>query len=95
MAQKSSGSQQGARNKLSKDSRHKTTITDRLKEFEEGDKAVIKIDPSVTKGRVHTRYHGKSVEVTGKRGESNEVQFKEGNNTKTLYIKSVHLQKTK
>ena len=94
MAQKSSGPQQGARKTLSKDPRHKTTINDMLKTFEEGEKAVIKIDPSVTEGRVHHRYHGKTVDVTGQKGDAYEVQFKEGNKTKTLYIKPVHLKKT-
>lgn len=93
MAQKSHGSQQGARNKLSKGSRDKTTINDRMKSFEEGDKALIKLNPSVTEGRVHTRYHGKTVDVTGKRGDAYEVEFQEGKKTKNLYIKPVHLEK--
>jgi len=95
MAQKASGSQHGARKKLSKDSRHKTTINDRLKSFEKGEKAIIKIDPTVTKGRVHTRYHGTTVEVTGKRGEAYEIKHRDGNKEKTLYLKPVHLQKVK
>ncbi len=93
MAQKSSGPQQGARKALSKDPRHKTTINDRMKTFEEGEKALIKIDPTVTEGRVHHRYHGKAVDVTGKKGDAYEVEFTEGNKKKTLYIKPVHLKK--
>lgn len=93
MAQKSSGAQQGARKKLSKDSRESTTVTDHLKQFEEGETARVQINPSVTEGRVHMRYHGKNVEVTGERGDAYEVKFKDGNKTKTLYIKPVHLEK--
>lgn len=93
MAQKSSGSQQGARKKLSKDSRESPTVTDQLKDFQEGETARIQINPSVTEGRVHMRYHGITVEVTGERGEAYEVKFEDGNKTKTLYIKPVHLEK--
>ncbi|MBC5792600.1 MAG: 50S ribosomal protein L21e [Nanohaloarchaea archaeon] len=93
MAQKSHGSQQGARKTLSKDSDHTTTINDRLKTFEEGEKALIQINPSVTEGRVHTRYHGKTVEVTGERGDAYQVEFEDGGKTKILYIQPVHLEK--
>jgi len=93
MAQKSHGSQQGARKKLSKGSKHTTTINDRMKTFEEGEKALIKINPSVQEGRVHTRYHGNVAVVTGKRGNAYEVEFEDGGKTKQLYIKPVHLEK--
>jgi len=93
MAQKSSGSQQGARDKLSKTVGESTTVNDHLKEFDEGETARIQLNPSVTKGRVHVRYHGKNVKVTGQRGDAYEVQVKDGGKTKTLYIKPVHLEK--
>ena len=93
MAQKSSGSQQGARDKLSKTVGESTTVNDHLKKFEEGEKARIQLNPSVTEGRVHVRYHGTNVEVTGERGDAYEVQLEDGNKTKTLYIKPVHLEK--
>jgi large subunit ribosomal protein L21e len=93
MAQKSSGSQQGARDKLSKTVGESTTVNDHLKEFEEGETARIQINPSITEGRVHVRYHGTNVEVTGERGDAYEVKLKDGNKTKTLYIKPVHLEK--
>lgn len=93
MAQKSSGPQQGARKTLSADPRHTTTINDRLKTFEEGEKAKIRIDPSVQEGRVHMRYHGQVVKVTGERGDAYQVEFNDGNNNKTLYVKPVHLKR--
>lgn len=93
MAQKSSGSQQGARDKLSKTVGVSTTVNDHLKKFEEGETARIQINPSVTEGRVHMRYHGTNVKVTGERGDAYEVELKDGNKTKTLYVKPVHLEK--
>lgn len=93
MAQKSSGSQQGARDKLSKTAGDSTTVNEHLKEFEEGETARIQINPSVTEGRVHVRYHGTNVEVTGERGDAYEVEVKDGDKTKKLYIKPIHLAK--
>lgn len=94
MAQKSHGPQQGARKTLSKESRKKTTINERMKEFEEGEKALIKINPSVQEGRVHMRYHGETAEVVGMRGDAYKLEVKDGGKVKTLHVKPVHLQKT-
>ncbi|MFB6292218.1 MAG: 50S ribosomal protein L21e [Candidatus Nanohaloarchaea archaeon] len=93
MAQKSHGSQQGARKKLARDSRTSTTVNDHMKEFEEGEKALIKFDPSVQDGRVHTRFYGQTAEVTGSRGDAVEVEVKDGGKTKTLFLKPIHLEK--
>ena len=94
MAQKSGGSQQGARKKLSRNGREKPSVNDYFKEFEEGEKAVLKINASEQEGRVHVRYHGRTVEVTGKRGDAYEVQFNDQGKDKTLYVKPIHLEKT-
>ena len=93
MAQKSQGSQQGARKKLKRDRRERTTVNDKLKEFEEGEKALIKVDSSVQEGRPHMRFHGKAVDVLGKRGNAYEVEFSDGGETKTLQINAAHLKK--
>jgi large subunit ribosomal protein L21e len=94
MAQKSHGSLQGGRQTLQGDHRNKTTVNEHLKEFEEGEKAVIKIDPSTTQGRPHIRFHGRTVTVKGKRGSAFDVEFKDGGKTKQLQIHPVHLQET-
>ncbi|MFB6209475.1 MAG: 50S ribosomal protein L21e [Candidatus Nanohaloarchaea archaeon] len=93
MAQKSSGAQQGARKTLSKDSREKPTVNDHFKQFEEGEKAKIKINPSVPEGRIHMRYHGRTVQVVGERGDAYEVELNDKGKDKTLYIKPIHLMK--
>jgi len=94
MAQKSHGSQHGARSKLSNNARDKTTVNDYLKNFEEGEKALIKIEPAESSGRPHQRFHGRTVEVVGKQGDSYEVEFTDGKVDKTLFIPPIHLQKT-
>lgn len=93
MAQKSQGSQQGARKTLKRDRRERTTVNDKLKEFEEGEKALINVDSSVQEGRPHMRFHGKTADVTGMRGDAYEVEFKDGGETKTIQINAAHLQK--
>lgn len=92
MAQKSQGSQQGARDKLSSSPRDKTTVNEYLKEFEEGDKVLVKINSGVQEGRPHVRFHGRTAEVTGKQGDSYELKFKDGNVEKTLYVPPIHLK---
>ncbi len=93
MAQKSQGSQQGARKTLKRDRRATTTVNDRLKDFEEGEKALVKVDSSVQEARPHMRFHGKTVDVVGMRGQKYEVEFKDGKKTKTLFLHPAHLQK--
>lgn len=93
MAQKSHGSQQGARKTLKRDRRETTTVNDKLKEFEEGEKALVKVDSSVQEGRPHMRFHGRAVDVKGMRGDAYVVEFKDGGETKTLQINPAHLQK--
>ncbi|WP_414838233.1 50S ribosomal protein L21e [Candidatus Nanosalina sp. VS9-1] len=92
MAQKSQGSQQGARKTLKRDRRQTTTVNDKLKEFEEGEKALVKVDSSVQESRPHMRFHGRTGEVVGKRGQSYEVEIKDGGKTKTLFLHPAHLQ---
>ncbi len=93
MAQKSSGSQQGTRKKLSRDSDNTLTVNDYMKEFEEGEKVLISINPSVQKGRVHSRFHGRTAKVTGFRGDAVEIEVIDGKKSKQLFLKPVHLEK--
>ncbi len=94
MAEKSRGPQHGARHKLSKENRAKTTVNEQLKEFEEGERVLIKVNPSIQESRPHMRFHGVTGEVTGKQGESYEVTVQDGGQSKKLYIPPVHLQET-
>ena len=93
MAEKSRGSQHGARHKLSAGPRDKLTVNEQLKDFEVGEKVRIHINAQISEGRPHHRFHGKTVEVTGKRGEAFEVEFTDGKISKSLQLKSGHLKK--
>lgn len=93
MAQKSSGSQHGTRHKLSREPRERTTVNEYMKQFEEGEQVLIKYNPSVQEGRSHQRFYGRHAKVTGFRGDAVELEVKDGNKTKTLFLKPVHLKK--
>lgn len=93
MAEKSRGALHGSRKKFKREQGAKTKVNEYLKEFEEGEQALIKIDSSVQSGHPHARFHGITVEVTGERGDAYEVQFTDGGQDKTLYVAPVHLQK--
>ncbi|MFB6213851.1 MAG: 50S ribosomal protein L21e [Candidatus Nanohaloarchaea archaeon] len=94
MAQKSSGSAHGTRHKFARNPDDTTTVNDHMKEFEEGEQVLIKYDASVQSGRSHQRFYGKNAEVAGFRGDAVELEVKDGNKVKTLFLKPVHLQKT-
>jgi len=93
MAEKSRGSQHGARNKLSSNAREKLTVNEQMKDFKEGEKARIHINASTTDGRPHQRFHGRTAEVVEKQGDAYKVEFMDGGVSKSLLLKSVHLQK--
>ncbi|MFW5903867.1 MAG: 50S ribosomal protein L21e [Candidatus Saliniplasma sp.] len=94
---KSKGIRQGTRKILRKKPREKgmIPITRALKEFEEGEKARIKIEPSVQKGQPHRRFHGKTGVIAGKQGNAFVVEVKDGGKIKKVIARSEHLRKLK
>lgn len=63
-----------------------------LRSYEEGDRALVIIDPRQHKGMPHKRYHGKVGRVTsvGKRAVTLDVKL--GNKTKTLIARFDHIK---
>ncbi len=93
VAQKSSGPRHGTRHKFARDSGERTTVNDHMKEFQEGEQVRIKYNSSVQEGRSHQRFYGNAAKVTGFRGDGVELEIKDGNQVKTLFLKPVHLEK--
>ncbi|MBT3835769.1 50S ribosomal protein L21e [Candidatus Woesearchaeota archaeon] len=88
--------QRKTRHKLSQPYRKKGKISIRqyFQEFAVGDKANLKIHPSVQKGRFFPRFHGLTGNITGKmKGQCYEVIIKDGGKTKALFIHPIHLKK--
>jgi large subunit ribosomal protein L21e len=95
MAKMSKGTRAGTRYKLQRKPRDRglTKITLSLQTFEEGERAVVKIDPSVHKGMPHQRFHGLTGIVVGTQGDCYIVQIKDGNKAKTVVARPEHLRK--
>ncbi len=95
MAKRSHGPKQGTRKKLKKDrrARGKLTIRRIVQEFKEGEKVIIKPEPSVQKGLPHKRFIGKQGEIIGKRGKAYILEVRDGNKLKQVISLPVHLRK--
>ena len=91
----SKGPRAGTRYKLQRKPRDRglTKITLSLQTFEEGEKAVIKIDPSVHKGMPNKRFQGLTGTVVGSQGDCFVVEVKDGDKLKTVVSRPEHLRK--
>jgi large subunit ribosomal protein L21e len=63
-----------------------------LHRYNDGDKVLIKIDPSVHKGMPHRRYHGKIGKVMEPRGRAYVIGLKDGGKNRVLIVRPEHLK---
>jgi large subunit ribosomal protein L21e len=91
----SKGPRADTRHKLQRKPRERglTKVTLSLQTFEEGERAVVKIDPSVHKGMPAKRFHGLTGVVVGKQGDAYVVEVRDGNKPKTVIARPEHLRK--
>ena len=68
-------------------------ITRALQEFEEGEKVSIILDSSVQKGMPHPRFHGKTGDIEGKKGDAYTVKIRDGGKIKHIIARPEHLRK--
>ncbi len=59
----------------------------------EGERVVLKAEPSYHKGLYFHRFHGKIGVVKAKKGRYYEVVVRDGGKQKTLIVHPVHLKK--
>ncbi|MDD1754204.1 MAG: 50S ribosomal protein L21e [Methanothrix sp.] len=87
------GMRKKTRDKLSKTVRTRgiSPVVRAIQEFEPGSKVHVLIDPSIHKGMPHPRFHGKTGEITGKRGRAFVLTITDGDATKTLIALPEHL----
>ena len=90
----SNGPQQGTRHKLQNDARNRGTSPPQqaVKQFEEGQKVHLSLDPSVQDGRFHPLFNGQTGVVRGKQGQAYKIEITDGNVEKTLIAKPAHLK---
>ena len=80
-----------ARKKLTKEKGRWVTASRAMGEFREGERVVLRIEPSVQKGRPHPRYQGRVGVVRGRRGKAYEVEITDGGKIKKVIILPEHL----
>ncbi|MCQ8898638.1 MAG: 50S ribosomal protein L21e [Hadesarchaea archaeon] len=80
-----------ARKKLTKEKGRGVTASRAMGEFREGERVVLRIEPSVQKGRPHPRYQGRVGVVRGRRGKAYEVEITDGGKIKKVIILPEHL----
>ncbi|MFB6088651.1 MAG: 50S ribosomal protein L21e [Candidatus Aenigmatarchaeota archaeon] len=90
---KSGGTRQGTRKKLKKGPREKNTVNQFLKEFQEGENARIKIEPSSHSGMPDMKFDGRIGRIKEKRGNSYVLEVSDGNSKKTVIANPEHLEK--
>ena len=91
---KSKGYRSGTRSLLSRKPRErgKTGLSKILHEYKPGEKAVVKIDPSIHKGMPHRRYQGKIGVIVNRRGRSYVVEVTQGDAIKEIIVRPEHLE---
>ena len=67
-------------------------LTRFLREFHNGDKVLIDVEPSIRRGMPHRRYQGKVGVIKGKRGRAYLVNVRVGSKDKLLIVNPVHLK---
>ncbi len=92
---KSHGYRRGSRKVLSKKPRERglQPLGRLLHEYKLGDRAIIKIDPSVHKGMPHHRYQGKVGIIEEKRGSAYIIRIKDGHKIRSLIVRPEHLKR--
>ena len=93
MVSRSRGYRSKTRHKLKKSVRGMPTVNRQLQNFEIGDKVSIILEPAVTKGMPHPRFHGRVGTVTGKRGRAYLVKIKDIKKEKMFNALPVHLRR--
>ncbi|UCG93851.1 MAG: 50S ribosomal protein L21e [Candidatus Aerophobus sp.] len=72
--------------------RGKTGLSKILRDYESGEKVLVKINPSVHKGMPHRRYHGKIGAIVNKKGRSYVVHVSQGRAVKEIIVRPEHLE---
>ena len=72
--------------------RGKISLTKYFATYKEGQKVLLALEPSVSKGLYFLRYHGKIGVVKGKQGRCYQVHIKDGGKEKQLIVHPVHLK---
>lgn len=73
----------------------KVTVNKVMEEFEKGEKVQVVIDPSYHAGIPAKGFHGLTGYISGKRGNSYEIELKKGNKDAVVVTTPVHIKRLK
>jgi large subunit ribosomal protein L21e len=95
MSKRKGGSRRKTRGELTKarSLRGKLSLRKYLAKYTEGDKVILKLDPTSNEGTFHARFIGKIGTVERKRGDCYEVRIRDINKEKTIIVHPIHLQR--
>jgi large subunit ribosomal protein L21e len=93
MVKSSKGFRSRSRGTFTKEARERglPPVTRFLREFEVGQKVMVRIEPSDPHGQPHPRYQGRTCTVVAKSGRAYRIAFLDGGKRKELIATPVHL----
>ena len=93
MVKSSKGFRSRSRGTFTKEVRERglPPVTRFLREFEVGQKVMVRIDPSDPHGQPHPRYQGRTCTVVGRSGRAYRLAFLDGGKPKELLATPIHL----
>jgi large subunit ribosomal protein L21e len=93
MVKSSKGFRSRSRGTFTKEVRERglPPVTRFLREFEVGERVMVRIEPSDPHGQPHPRYQGRTCTVVGKSGRAYRIEFLDGNKRKELIATPIHL----
>jgi len=95
MVKRVGGLRRKTRHKYSKHYRRKgkVTISDFMSVYKEGDKVVLKIEPSLHSGTYCRRFYGRSGIIAGKQGSCYKVSIYDQGKKKTVLTHPAYLRR--
>ncbi|MFH1474029.1 MAG: 50S ribosomal protein L21e [Candidatus Aenigmatarchaeota archaeon] len=90
MVSKSHGPRRGTRKRFKNE--RKATVNQFMRKFELGDKIVIDIESSSSKGMPFRRFQGRTGKVVGQRGRAYLIEIKDGNMVKKIATNPEHIK---
>ncbi len=93
MVKSSKGSRSRTRGVLTKEARDRglPPITRFLREFDVGDRVIVRLEASESRGQPHPRYQGRVCVVVARVGRAYRVRFLDGGKKKELLARPIHL----
>jgi len=93
MVKSSKGFRSRSRGTFTKEVRERglPPVTRFLREFEVGQKVMVRIEPSDPHGQPHPRYQGRTCTVIGRTGRAYRIEFLDGGKRKELIATPIHL----